>query len=191
MDFEKKEIEGEQVYFFKKVGSTMDIAESFIRKGKEGIIVAEEQSRGRGRYGRIWISPPGGLYLSWILKREKMNPDTINKIFSLTLIETFSSFGIRNCKIKFPNDIMIEGRKIAGILVENKGDYFVVGVGVNLNTDTEKIGNFAISYREIKRECIDIVKFLRSFIIRFKKMRNEYFESSGRILKVWGEYLIK
>ncbi|RKY31902.1 MAG: biotin--[acetyl-CoA-carboxylase] ligase [Candidatus Omnitrophota bacterium] len=186
MEFKRKEIEGIEVYFFKKVTSTMDIAEDFLNKGKEVIVVAEEQSCGRGRYGRKWFSPPGGLYLSWILKRE-IGSDTVSKIFPVALVETLSLFGISDCRIKFPNDIIVKGKKIAGILVEKKEGCFVVGVGVNLNNSTDKIGDFAISYNEIKKEKVDIVKFLKYFIIKFKELYSE----QDKILKMWSEYLIK
>ncbi|MCM8821015.1 MAG: biotin--[acetyl-CoA-carboxylase] ligase [Candidatus Omnitrophica bacterium] len=184
-----EEIEGIPVYFFGSVISTMDVAEDFLREGKTGIVVAEEQVAGRGRYGRKWFSPPGGLYLSWILKEELLYPLFLSEIISLSVVETLRYFGI-DCRIKLPNDIITGGKKIAGILIVKKDKWYITGIGINVNNPVEDIGQ-QVSIKDITGKEADNKKVLEQFIKVFLQYRKEFYTDSSRPLKQWSEYLIK
>jgi len=186
-----EEIEGEKVFFYKEVSSTMDVAEELAKEGGCGIILAESQISGKGRYGKKWISPEGGLYLSWVIKDKKELQKYILEISVLALVKTLNSFDIKNCKIKFPNDIIINRKKIAGILIEKKSDYTIVGVGVNLNSTGNEIGNYAVSFKELKNKKLEIKKFLKVFILTFKSIYRGFTENSRVYLEEWSNLLIK
>ncbi|MCM8761817.1 MAG: biotin--[acetyl-CoA-carboxylase] ligase [Candidatus Omnitrophica bacterium] len=184
-----EEMEGIPVYFFGSIISTMDVAEDFLRKGKTGIVVAEEQVAGRGRYGRKWFSLPGGLYLSWILKEESLYPLFLSEIISLSVVETLRDFGI-DCRIKLPNDIITGGKKIAGILIVKKDKWYITGIGINVNNPVEDIGQ-QVSIKDITGKEADNKKVLEQFIKVFLQYRKEFYTDSSRPLKQWSEYLIK
>ncbi|MGC8977202.1 MAG: biotin--[acetyl-CoA-carboxylase] ligase [Candidatus Ratteibacteria bacterium] len=173
---------------FDKVSSTMDIAKKFISEYEKFIVIAKEQTHGRGRYGRKWLSPEGGLYLSFTLKKNEIT-DFLSEIISLSLIETFKKLGIKNCKIKFPNDIIINNKKISGILIEKSGDFYIVGVGINVKKKVE-FENY-ITVEDILKKTIRPDDVLLEFIDNFEKV-SELFKKNKEIgLKKWSEFLLK
>jgi len=185
-----KIIEGEKVYFYEKVTTTMEVAKQLINNNETGIIVAKTQISGRGRYGRKWISSEGGLYLSWVIDKKNKILD-IMRISALSIIKTLENFGIKNCKIKLPNDIIIKDKKISGILLEKIGNKLILGIGINLNNEGEKIGEYAISFKDIKKQEIKIESFLVSFIKEFKSIFIHYYINPSIYLKKWSELLTK
>ncbi len=134
---------GRDVQVFKETNSTNDVIEKFARDGAKegGVVYAEAQSRGRGRMGRTWISPPQkGLWFS-ILLRPQMRPQAVTQI--TVAAATALSRAIRRIsgvavQVKWPNDILIDGRKVAGILTELNAEvdrvkYVILGIGVDVN----------------------------------------------------------
>ncbi|MCM8804362.1 MAG: biotin--[acetyl-CoA-carboxylase] ligase [Candidatus Omnitrophica bacterium] len=185
-----KKIEDYFVFEFENLSSTMDVAKEFLKKYEKVIILAKKQSEGRGRYGRKWFSPEGGLYFSFTLKKNETT-NFLSEITSLSLIETFKYYGIKNCKIKFPNDIIINDKKICGILIEKSGDFYIVGVGVNVKKNENlKINNY-IAMEDILNIDLKTEDILINFIYNFKKI-TELFRKNKEIgLKEWSENLIK
>ena len=94
------------------------------------MVIAEEQSAGRGRFGRSWLSPRGGLYATFILEGGPI----LSIRAGLAVIRVLEGFGL-NAGLKWPNDVLVEEKKLGGILVEGVGGLALVGVGINL-TDT-------------------------------------------------------
>ncbi|MCM8830426.1 MAG: biotin--[acetyl-CoA-carboxylase] ligase [Candidatus Omnitrophica bacterium] len=184
-----EEIEGIPVYFFGSVMSTMDVAECLLKEGKTGIVVAEQQEKGRGRYGRKWFSPYGGLYLSWILKEELLYPLFLSEIISLSVVETLRYFGI-DCRIKLPNDIITGGKKIAGILIVKKDNWYIAGIGINVNNPVEDRKQ-QVSIKDITGKEVDNKKVLEQFIKIFFHYKEDFYTDTSRPLKQWSEYLIK
>jgi BirA family biotin operon repressor/biotin-[acetyl-CoA-carboxylase] ligase len=132
-----------QLLIFDKIDSTNQRAWHEALKGAgEGVtILAEQQTKGRGRLGRKWHSPKGrGIYCSIIL-RPKINTDKIFLLTTLGALGVCDAIDIAtglDAKIKFPNDVVIEDKKVAGILVETKFigavlDVAILGIGVNVN----------------------------------------------------------
>ncbi len=131
-----------KIFYFKQVKSTNTIA---TQKAKEGapegtIVVAEEQKKGRGRMGRDFICPNGGLWFSIILRPEikVMLATRITYLVAVAVAETINDLGSIKAEIKWPNDILIANKKVCGILTEMSAEidlinYLVVGVGVNIN----------------------------------------------------------
>lgn len=133
---------GNEILFFDEVGSTNVMVKKMAEEGaNHGLVfISERQTAGRGRRGREWISPRGNCYFSILLR-----PDLLaEKASMLTLVSALAvAKAIRNltgleAQIKWPNDIVLNGKKICGILTESSTDlefvnYIVVGIGVNVN----------------------------------------------------------
>ena len=139
----KTKFAGRDIRVFQETTSTNDVIEKLARDGvKEGVVVfAESQTRGRGRLGRKWMSPARkGLWFSLLL-RPKLRPQAVTQltIASATALvrAVHSQTGLKP-EIKWPNDIVIRGRKVAGILTEmnaelDKVKYLILGIGVDVN----------------------------------------------------------
>ena len=118
------------IHHIERTTSTQLEARKLIAEGSAtigDIVLANEQTAGRGRFGRTWISPNGGLYATLIL------PDTplLSLKAGLAVVRALRSVGL-DAGLKWPNDVMMGDRKIAGVLVETDGDRSLVGIGLNL-----------------------------------------------------------
>lgn len=140
---------GRTILFSREVGSTNDWAKELASFGApEGtVVVAETQTAGRGRLDREWISPRGGLWFSAILRPKRLKPIEAGKLVfvaGLTVAEVLRELYHLPVETKWPNDVLVKGRKVCGILTEmntksGKVNYVVVGIGVNANFDVEKV----------------------------------------------------
>ena len=149
---------GKEVISYKKVDSTNDIAYHLAEKGvKEGtVILAEEQSKGKGRQGRSWASPSkGGIYMSCIL-RPKIAPNELPRVTLLAAVATARAIRAvtsLDVSIKWPNDIMLDGKKVCGILTEMKAEqdraaFIILGIGVNVNTPVKQLPKGSTSLKD-------------------------------------------
>lgn len=140
---------GKKLHYFPEIDSTNNCARDLAEKGgMEGeVVIAESQTRGKGRLGRIWVSPAGrNLYLSVIL-RPKLSPlhaPQITLMSAVALAETVQTFISFPPEIKWPNDILVGGKKVAGILTESSCTaerlfFVILGIGVNVNFPREEM----------------------------------------------------
>jgi BirA family biotin operon repressor/biotin-[acetyl-CoA-carboxylase] ligase len=134
-----------------ETGSTNDDLASLAREGAaEGTwLRAERQSGGRGRQGREWHSPPGNLYASTLVRLRAGDPPapTLALVAAVALHEVASAFaGGAKIEIKWPNDLMVAGAKLSGILLERLDDAVVVGFGVNLADHPDETTRPAVSF---------------------------------------------
>jgi len=136
------EFVGRNFLYYPSVTSTMDVARKAAREGaKEGtVIVAEEQTIGRARLGRAWINPPGVLATSIILRPEMGQLIRLSMVGSLVTSRCIEKATGLKTTIKWPNDVLVRGKKISGILLESalRGqsvDWAVIGIGINVNFD--------------------------------------------------------
>ncbi|MFQ5453482.1 MAG: biotin--[acetyl-CoA-carboxylase] ligase [Candidatus Zixiibacteriota bacterium] len=174
---------GKKIYAFQSVKSTNDIASQLAENCEpEGTIVtAEKQTKGKGRFGRKWYSPlQAGIYLSIILKpkfKTELAPG-ISIMTALALADAINEYCPGKVQIKWPNDILISGKKTAGILTElsadrNKIKHIIVGIGINVNHKTENfpenILKTATSLRIANHKKIDRIELLKKFLINFEK----------------------
>lgn len=164
-----------KLYFFKSTTSTNDEAKKIKDAPDKSLFIAENQTAGRGRIGRSWASRGNGLWMSIYLKPE-IPPCNIAQ---LTLIAGIAvSRVISGSKIKWPNDILIDGRKVCGILTEMTAEAdritgVAIGIGINVNTETFSI---------------DLIRKATSLYIetKVKQDRNEF---AGRVLdEFWNVY---
>ena len=137
---------GYRIVHLEAATSTNDVAKELAHSGaKEGlVIIAESQSRGRGRRGAVWVSPRGGLWLSVIL-RPALKPEEVPRMAIVGAVAVAEAveqlLGLRP-RIKWPNDLLLGGKKFCGILAESsiKGDrleFVVLGVGINANVELD------------------------------------------------------
>jgi BirA family biotin operon repressor/biotin-[acetyl-CoA-carboxylase] ligase len=134
-----------------QTGSTNDDVATLAREGApEGVwLRAARQSGGRGRQGREWHSPPGNLYASTLVRLRPGDPPapTLALVAAVALQEVASAFAVAGVKIeiKWPNDLLVGGAKLSGILLERIDDSIVLGFGVNLADHPEEIVRPAIN----------------------------------------------
>jgi BirA family transcriptional regulator, biotin operon repressor / biotin---[acetyl-CoA-carboxylase] ligase len=193
---------GKQIYYYDRVDSTNSVAKDFIKDKEmnlqEGtVIIANEQSAGRGRLGRTWHSPHGGIWISIVLFPD-LEPAYISKITLMTavvLIQSLKALFDIPVLIKWPNDIIIEDKKLCGILTEmsaesDKINYVVVGIGINANIKIEKfpkeIQGQSTSLEEILGKQITKIKLTQLLFENFEKyydllLRKQF----STILKEW------
>lgn len=142
---------GYKLISFDKIPSTQTYALDMVAQGTardHTVILAEAQSAGRGRYRRTWVSHHGNLYASFIFATDERDP-RLSYVVAVAVAETMIAFGI-DPTIKWPNDILIDGAKVAGILIEYAGAFVIVGIGVNIKTNptvaeykTTKLENYS------------------------------------------------
>lgn len=165
---------GKRIHSYESTGSTNDIAQRLAESGSpEGTAVfSEGQSKGRGRLGREWSSPKGkGIYLSLIL-RPKISPTHASKITLMSAIAVAAA--IRKITdltalIKWPNDIMVNGHKVCGILTEmsaevNTVKYVVIGIGINVNADKERLPKGASSLKSESGEAVSRIELTQELL---------------------------
>lgn len=179
---------GNEIIHFESIDSTNNYAKDIAMDKAEGTVVtAEQQISGKGRLGRNWTSPSRkGIYFSIILK-PNLEP---NKVAKLTLIGAAAvhlalmEMNI-DSKIKWPNDIVIDGKKLCGILTEmscelNKINYIVIGIGINANLDeddfTDDLKDKATSLKIFTGEKIERNKLLALLLNHFEKLYDSFKE---------------
>lgn len=172
---------GRNIIHYTKVNSTNETAKNLAIEAKDGtIIIAEEQEIGRGRLGRAWTSPKGGIWTSIILKPdiEPLYGPKLTQVAAAALVKSLRNIDI-NALIKWPNDIYLGGKKICGILTEMKCDmdrinYLVVGVGINVNIEekdfSEDVKNTATSLKISQNKSFDRSKILGDFLNEFERL---------------------
>jgi BirA family biotin operon repressor/biotin-[acetyl-CoA-carboxylase] ligase len=136
---------GAIIHFFSSCPSTNDLAKRLAREGSaEGtVVVAEEQTEGRGTKGRSWHSPPGrGLYASIILRPRRSDLSLLPQAAGIACVEAVGEATGLETALAWPNDIVWEGRKLGGILCEtdflgNAVSHAILGVGLNINQKKE------------------------------------------------------
>ena len=121
---------------FDKLESTSTYLKNRKNIKEWDVVVAKEQSGGRGRRGNSWSSPLGGAWFSFAIEKTKWismeDYKKLSLIVGCSVMETFDDYDF-NCSFKWTNDIFCGDKKIAGILVEKVGDFFIIGIGVNIN----------------------------------------------------------
>ncbi|MBS3101247.1 biotin--[acetyl-CoA-carboxylase] ligase [Candidatus Woesearchaeota archaeon] len=182
-----------KIYRFKSLKSTQDKAKEFSKKGlKNIVIVADAQIKGRGRFKRKWHSAKGGLWMSILLSPKKAeNLQYLTFAAAIAVVKSIKKMTGISTKIKWPNDVHYNGRKLCGILTEGifPANYAVIGIGVNVNQSKfpNEIKNTAISLKMIKNQTIYIKKLIRNILYEFFNLYNNYYNKNKfeKISKIW------
>jgi BirA family biotin operon repressor/biotin-[acetyl-CoA-carboxylase] ligase len=162
---------GRDMRCFREVGSTNETARSIAGGCGDGaVVLAEVQRDGRGRMARSWASPPGGIWMSLILRPEipMAYAYRINMAVSVALSKAISGLYGLDAKIKWPNDLLINDRKLCGILTDisaemDRIEYAIVGIGINANVDIKAFPDewSATSLREELGRDVSRVELIR------------------------------
>ncbi|MDE1844897.1 MAG: biotin--[acetyl-CoA-carboxylase] ligase [Thaumarchaeota archaeon] len=195
------DIIGRKIYYFDKIDSTQNFALELAQKPHENgsIVIAERQTQGRGRLNRKWISPKGGIWMS-ILLRPNFEP-SYTSLFpmatSLALAVSIEKTLKIKTELKWPNDITIKGKKVAGILIDasiesNKIDYLIIGIGINFKINPSTISksikqrNYAITTLVKKDQKGSPVELIQQFLFELEQTYNRILTNSiETIRKEW------
>jgi BirA family transcriptional regulator, biotin operon repressor / biotin---[acetyl-CoA-carboxylase] ligase len=190
---------GQKIVYYPSLNSTMEAAKKEALWGAEAgtVIVAGEQTTGRGRLQRTWVSPPGSLAFSVILR-----PNLIFLPYIIMLTSLAVTYGIRlstglKAQIKWPNDVLIGEKKICGILIENDIrknilKHTVVGIGINVNLEVAKypeIAAIATSLSDQLNQQVSRLEILRSVLMEMDSLYSELPQSS-LLLNQWKNNLV-
>ena len=131
---------GQRVIYHPRLASTMDVAKKAAQQGAiEGtVVIADEQTAGRGRIKRVWLSPRGSIALSIILYPGVASLPFLIMLASLAVARSIEKVTGLKPQLKWPNDILVNGKKVCGILIESevqgdKANYAIIGIGINVN----------------------------------------------------------
>jgi len=171
---------GKNIIYYEEANSSNDIAKKTALTAEEGtIVVVEQQTSGRGRLGRQWASPKGGVWFSIILKPRiaLAKASRLTLTFGLSVVKTIRMLGI-DAKIKWPNDVVIDGKKVSGILTEVEAeidavDYVVIGIGINVNMSLkdipESLRENSTTLRDETGKTIDRIDFLQKLLYEMEQ----------------------
>ena len=176
---------------FKCVKSTNDIAHKLIKKKniRPTIILSEQQTQGRGTMGKAWISKKGNLFLTifFDMSKKKVNFKKFAILNAFLLKSIFMKKFSNKIKIKWPNDLLFEGKKICGILqeiVSNAGKKFlIVGIGINTNIEPKNRSFSSTSLKHITKKNIDNKKLFIMIKKNYEKFLLKANENSFSELK--------
>ena len=198
----KTDYTGKELYVYREVSSTNTVAKFLSMNGIENgsVIISETQTSGRGRSGKQWESPLGGVWLSIVLNPQPNQTELplITLATGVAVAKTLEKMGIENPEIKWPNDVMINGKKVCGILTEaithlNTIETVIIGVGINVNIDMEKfprhLRNTTTTLKEELGEKCAEHTVITTFLEEFEKI-SELFNHEGyeKILKEWRKH---
>lgn len=186
----------------RSTGSTND---DLMAAGEDGapsgiLLFAEHQTAGRGQFHRAWDSSPSlGLWFSLLLRMEindRVIP-SLSAFAAVALVETISGFGIAGCRIKEPNDLLVGGLKVSGILVETRvgrDPFAVVGIGLNVNhtpTDfPEELRGRATSLAMITGSVVDRNAVASALLAELGNAERLMRESPEELLSAWSRHLV-
>jgi BirA family biotin operon repressor/biotin-[acetyl-CoA-carboxylase] ligase len=195
----KTDFIGHDIHYFKEVDSTNDVAKYLAEEGaKEGtIVVAEIQNRGKGRRGKTWISPPGGVWMSIILRPDipPFSAPQLTLVTGVAVAETLKKECDLDVGIKWPNDILIGNKKVCGILTEvnasiDKVNYVIVGIGIDMNVDVPlfppDLQKGATSLKNELNTEVNGVLLVQKFLVEFENIYNKF--KAGKFPEILDEW---
>lgn len=178
-----------------RVDSTNEVAKELAEQGaSEGTaVIAREQTAGRGRLGRPWRSPPGGLWMSVVLRPVLPASQWPLLGFAAALAAAEAIEGVAGVptQLKWPNDLIAGGRKVGGILVEAGGTYAVAGIGINANVTIDQVDSelaaTATSLETLRGGPVDLPALAREVLSQFERFYDVLTKEPAAILQRWRE----
>ena len=171
---------GQNVLYYRSVTSTNDIArQQALAKAPEGTaVIAESQTIGRGRLKRAWVSPQGNIAVTIILYPARENIHYLTMLAALAVLRSIEKTTRLKCQLKWPNDVLINNRKVCGILLESQAasesvDYVIIGIGINVNmrlSDYPEIASIATSLADETGEEVSRPVLLRNLFLEMEKL---------------------
>ena len=171
---------GQRVIYYPRLTSTMDVAKQEAQRGAaEGtVVIADEQTVGKGRVKRVWLSPKGSIALSIILYPGMFYLPYLIMLASLAVVHSVEAVTGLEAQIKWPNDVLIDNKKMCGILIEsnvreNMVVYTIIGIGMNINfrlSDFPEILATATSLADELGRYVSRVEVIRCLLVETERL---------------------
>ena len=178
---------GSSIHSYAETDSTNTLAYGMAEKGaKDGtVVLAEKQAKGKGRLGRKWASPSGGIYMSCIM-RPGIAPNEIQEftlVAALSVARAIKESTTLQARIKWPNDVLLNGKKVCGILTEMKAesdriDFVVLGIGINANVNDKSLPPHATSLKKELGERVSRIEIVQ-MVLRSLEKEYQNFSKDG------------
>ena len=199
----KTKLIGKRVYYFEEIDSTQNFAQqiAFDKKEDGTIVIAEKQTNGKGRLGRKWTSPKGGIWFSLIIhpKFDVSSSTLVPITGAVALSRAIKSILGIDVSVKWPNDITLKGKKVAGMLVDasfqaNNIDYLILGIGINFDIDVKKLEKrlskspnfYGINSLRKKDDITPPKLLLKEFLVQFEEILVQLNKGErSKIVKEW------
>ena len=193
---------GKKILVYVKTSSTNDIAAEYAKNKKnDGLVVfAEEQTAGRGRAGTKWHSDKADSILcSIVLTDCKLNPELLSLTCAVAVADGLGKIGSTEAKVKWPNDIILNGKKVAGILLEsrmvNGGNIYIVGIGINCHQKKDsfppELQQIATSIDIESNSVSDRVSLAKRLLISVDHWLQVAEGDSGKVIEQWRKISIQ
>ena len=199
----KTMVMGKRVYYFEEIDSTQNFAQKIASDNREDgtIVIAERQTAGKGRLDRKWTSPKGGIWFALIIhpKFEVSRSTLVPIAGAVALSKSIKSILGIETSVKWPNDITVNGKKIAGMLVDasfqaNNIEYLILGIGINFDIDEKKLGKklksspnfYGVSSLRERNDKTPPKLLLKEFLLQFEKILSQLNKGEkSKIVKEW------
>jgi len=186
-----------KIVYFKEVSSTMDVAKNLARDGCSDftVVVADRQKKGRGRLNRTWLSAQGGLYFTMVLRPQItiVSSSRVSFAASAVLARVIRQMFDIDAMVKWPNDILVDERKISGMLTEldaeaDRVNFINIGIGLNVNNDPSRNEPQASSLKKILGHHVSRKQLLARYLDEFENwMKNADFDN---VVSEWKKYTL-
>jgi len=190
---------GQRVIYYPRLASTMEVARRQARRGAAWgtVVIAGEQTAGKGRLGRVWLSPEGSLALSIILYPSLAYLPSLIMLAALAVVHSIEAVTGLKAQVKWPNDVLVNGRKVCGILIESdvQGDtvvYAIIGIGVNVNlrlSDFPEISSLATSLSDELGRDVSLLNLIRRLLVEVEGLYLALL-AGGSIYEEWRDSLV-
>jgi len=190
---------GQRLVYYPSVASTMDLAREEAEKGTvEGtVVVAGEQTGGKGRRNRVWLSPPGSLSLSLVLRPAVTELPGLVMVGALAVVYAIKAVTGLSSSIKWPNDVLLNGKKVCGVLIESElrqdsVGYAVIGIGINVNlrlADYPEIASTATSLSDELCRTVSRLVLMGKLLEEIERLYQEIPVGEG-VFKQWRDQLV-
>ena len=190
---------GQNVLYYPSVSSTNDIArQQALLKTPEGTaVIADRQTTGRGRLKRAWVSPQGNIAVTIVLYPARKNLTYLTMLAALAVLRSIEKTTGLKCQLKWPNDVLINNKKVCGILLESQAeadsvDYAIIGIGINVNmrlADYPEIAPIATSLADETGRAVSRTVLLRNLFMEMEKIYLRL-QAGESILGEWRDKLV-
>jgi BirA family biotin operon repressor/biotin-[acetyl-CoA-carboxylase] ligase len=190
---------GQNVLYYHSLTSTNDIARQLaLVKCPEGTaVIADSQTTGRGRLRREWVSPQGNIAVTVVLYPSRKDLHFLTMLASLAVLYSIEKTTGLRCQLKWPNDVLIGGKKVCGILLESQAsaesaEYAIIGVGINVNmklAEYPEISAIATSLTDETGKDVSRVALLQNLFVEMEKLYLRL-RAGESLLEEWREHLV-
>ncbi len=190
---------GQRVIYYPRLPSTMEAARQEAKQGAaEGtVVIAGEQTAGRGRLKRAWLSPEGSIALSIILRPGLACLPSLIMVASLAVVHAIEKVTGLKPLVKWPNDVLVDGRKVAGILIESRVrgkivDFSIIGIGINANlrlADFPALSPFATSLSDELGREVSPLSVIRRLLVEIEGLYRDL-PAGESLYEEWRDSLV-